>query len=84
MTFDYQDLVSWNRSEKGWYGKTNLHDAKRIIVGVVENHIDNVYRSKGPEPFVFYPTTKSTNVLMLVKADKADLPEVKQYLEKTW
>jgi len=88
--FRLQDLVSWNRSETGWYGKTNecsiqhgitrqfnldnesdqkegvivnkafveklslkdplektfvLHDAKRIIVGVVENHIDNVSNS---------------------------------------
>lgn len=44
-----------------------------------------MHRSKGPaEPFVFYPTTKSNYVLMLVKGEKEDLPEIKDYLEKTW
>lgn len=61
-----------------------LHDVRRVILGVVENHIDNVHRAKEPEPFVFYPATKAQYVLLLVKAEKSDLPEVKKYLEKTW
>lgn len=61
-----------------------LHDQKRIILGVIENHVDNMHRSKDPEPFVFYPTTKSKYVLMLVKGEKEDLPEIKGYLEKAW
>jgi putative ABC transport system permease protein len=61
-----------------------LHDQKRTILGVIDNHVDNVHRSKDPEPFVFYPTKKSKYVLMLVKGEKEDLPEIKGYLEKTW
>lgn len=61
-----------------------LHDHKRRILGVIENHIDNLYRSKEPEPFVFYPTQKNQYVTMLVKAEREDLAETQKYLETTW
>jgi putative ABC transport system permease protein len=61
-----------------------LHDNKRRILGVIENHVDNLYRSKDPEPFIFYPAGKNQYVTMLVKTNKADLPEIQKYLEKTW
>lgn len=61
-----------------------LHGRKRIIVGVVENHIDNFFRSKEAEPFVFYPCGKNQYFNLLVRAETADLPEVKTFLEKTW
>ena len=61
-----------------------LHDTKRRILGVIENHVDNLYRSKDPEPFIFYPAGKNQYINMLVKTEKADLPEIQKYLEKTW
>jgi putative ABC transport system permease protein len=61
-----------------------LHDTKRRILGVIENHVDNLYRSKDPEPFIFYPAGKNQYVTLLVKTEKADLPEIQKYLEKTW
>lgn len=61
-----------------------LHDHKRRIIGVVEDHIDNLFRSKEIEPFVFYPSEKGKRSLIVVKAAKSDLPEVQKYLEKTW
>lgn len=61
-----------------------LHDQKRRILGVLENHVDNVFRSKEPEPFVFYPAGKNQYITLVVKAQKKDLPEVQKYLEKTW
>ena len=61
-----------------------LHDTKRRILGVIENHVDNLYRSKDPEPFIFYPAGKNQYINMLVKAENADLPEIQKYLEKTW
>lgn len=61
-----------------------LHNEKRIILGVIENHVDNVYRSKEPEPFVFYPAGKNQYIMMVVKTEKADLAETQKYLEKTW
>ena len=61
-----------------------LHDKKRRILGIIENHVDNLYRSKDPEPFIFYPAGKNQYITMLVKTEKADLPEIQKYLEKTW
>lgn len=61
-----------------------IHGVKRHIVGVVSNHIDNLYRSKDPEPFAFYPAEAKNYKLILVRAEKSDLGDVKKYLETTW
>ena len=61
-----------------------LHDNRRRILGIIENHVDNLYRSKDPEPFIFYPAGKNQYINMLVKTEKADLLEIQKYLEKTW
>jgi ABC-type antimicrobial peptide transport system permease subunit len=61
-----------------------LHDTKRRILGIIENHVDNLYRSKDPEPFIFYPAGKHQYIMMFVKAEKADLGEIQKYLETTW
>jgi ABC-type antimicrobial peptide transport system permease subunit len=61
-----------------------LHDTKRRILGVIENHVDNLFRSKDPEPFIFYPAGKNQYLLMLVRAEQEDLKEVNKYLETTW
>ncbi|HEV8515816.1 MAG TPA: FtsX-like permease family protein [Cyclobacteriaceae bacterium] len=61
-----------------------VHDKKRHIVGVIENHVDNLYRSKDPEPFLFYPAQSKEYKMMQVRAEASDLASVKQYLEDTW
>ena len=61
-----------------------LHDNKRRILGVIENHVDNLYRSKEPEPFIFYPAGKNQYVLLEVRTEPANLGEVQKYLETTW
>jgi ABC-type antimicrobial peptide transport system permease subunit len=61
-----------------------LHNVRRVIVGVVDNHIDNLYRSNKPEPYVFYPCGKNQYISLLVKAKHEDLPEVNKIMEKTW
>lgn len=61
-----------------------LHNNKRRIIGILENHVDNLYRSKEPEPFIFYPAGKNQYVLMEVRTEHTDLGEVQKYLETTW
>ena len=61
-----------------------LHQVKRRILGVAENHVDNLYRSKEPEPFIFYPAGKNQYINLVVKTAHADLGETQAYLEKTW
>ncbi|MEX2235068.1 MAG: FtsX-like permease family protein [Cyclobacteriaceae bacterium] len=61
-----------------------LHDGRRRILGVIENHIDNLYRSKEPEPFVFHPAAKKQYITLLVKTERRDLVETQKYLEATW
>ena len=61
-----------------------IHKVRRRILGVIENHIDNLYRSKDPEPFVFLPAAKHQFITLLVKTEQKDLVEVQKYLERTW
>jgi hypothetical protein len=61
-----------------------LHDIRRHIVGVIENHFDNLYRSKEMEPFIFYPAGKNQYVNLVVRTEHENLPEIQKYLEKVW
>jgi putative ABC transport system permease protein len=61
-----------------------LHDKKRVIIGVLENHIDNLFRSGDAEPFVFYPAGKPQYVNLIVKTERSDIAETQKYLESTW
>ena len=61
-----------------------LNNLDRPILGVIENHIDNLYRSKDPEPFIFHTAHAHNFFQVLVKANPEDLPEIQQYLEATW
>lgn len=57
---------------------------KLRIVGIVENHVDNLFRSKEPEPFVFYGSKPNEFQLMLVKTDPAKLGALKTHIEGVW
>ena len=61
-----------------------VHERKRRIVGIVENHIDNLYRSKDPEPAVFYPAFPNQYQYLLVRADPDDLLPIQKFLKATW
>ena len=61
-----------------------LHDIRRHIIGVIENHFDNLYRSKEMEPFIFYPAGKNQYVNLVVRTEHENLPEIQKYLEKVW
>jgi putative ABC transport system permease protein len=61
-----------------------VHDKKRHIIGVIENHVDNLFRSKEPEAFLFYPAKPADYKTMFVKGEKEDLKELQTYLEKAW
>ncbi|HMI66631.1 MAG TPA: FtsX-like permease family protein [Cyclobacteriaceae bacterium] len=61
-----------------------LHNAKHRILGVIENHVDNLYRSKQYEPFVFYAAGKNQYITLLVKTERGDLAEMQKYLQTTW
>ena len=61
-----------------------IRGERRKIIGVVEDHIDNVYRSAEVEPFVFYASKRYEYQIMLVKSDVADLPAVKENVEQLW
>ena len=54
------------------------------IVGVVNNHVDNLFRSKEPEPFVYYGSKPNEYQMMLIKASPENLGTVQDYLEEVW
>jgi ABC-type antimicrobial peptide transport system permease subunit len=64
--------------------RLSLHGGKQHIIGVVENHVDNLYRSKEPESFVYYLASKEQYITMVVKSEPAHLAQTQKYLEKTW
>jgi ABC-type antimicrobial peptide transport system permease subunit len=61
-----------------------IHGSKRHIVGVIEDHVDNVYRSKDAEPFVFYPNGHDYLKSMIVRTDPAHRGEVQKSIEDAW
>jgi ABC-type antimicrobial peptide transport system permease subunit len=61
-----------------------VHEIRRHIVGVIENHVDNIFISSKAEPAVFYPSLPENYSMMLIRAEPGDLPEVKAYLEEVW
>lgn len=61
-----------------------VHGVRRHIVGILENHIDNLSRSKEPEPFVFYPAEPEYFKIMLVRAEPSKLGQTQKFLESTW
>ncbi len=62
-----------------------IHDNKKRIIGVIDTHVDNLYRSKDPEPFVLYGAQPDAYKIVLIKvANKDDLGEVQKSIEKSW
>lgn len=61
-----------------------VRDQKRRIIGVVEDHIDNLFRSKESEPFVYYGSLRNEYSVMLVKSNPEDLKAVQDGMEKAW
>ncbi|MEM9326498.1 MAG: ABC transporter permease [Bacteroidota bacterium] len=58
---------------------------RKRIVGVVENHVDNLFRSRDPEPFVFYGSKPNEYQMMLVKSTSATvLPQLQDEIEAIW
>jgi putative ABC transport system permease protein len=62
-----------------------VHGNKKRIIGVIDNHVDNLYRSKDPEPFALYGALPEQYKIFLVKVNnKSDLGSVQKSAEKTW
>jgi len=62
-----------------------VHEKKKHVIGVIDNHVDNPYRSKNPEPFLFYAAVPEALRVMLIKVrDKNDMAAVRKSVEKSW
>lgn len=61
-----------------------LREQKKKIVGVIEDFVDNIFRSKEPEPYIFYATVGDRWKNMIVRAEAEDLGEINDYLEQQW
>ena len=57
---------------------------KLRIVGILENHVDNLFRSKDPEPFVFYGSKPNEYEFMLVNTNPVNMKETREYVEGVW
>src|SRR5688500_2575779 len=60
-----------------------LHDNRRRILGIIENHVDNLFRSKDLAIHILSCRKKSIRT-MLVRTERADLAETQKYLEAKW
>ena len=58
-----------------------IREQKRRIVGVIEDFVDNLYRSKDAEPYIFYPTVGERWRNVIVRAEVSDLPKIDEHLE---
>lgn len=61
-----------------------VHEEKRHIVGVIDNHVDNLFRSREPEPAVFYPAKPDQYQYLLIRGKPENLVAIKEYVESAW
>lgn len=61
-----------------------VREQKRKIVGVVEDHIDNLFRSDELEPFIFYGSKRNEYSIMLIKANQDEMKSVMEMMESAW
>ncbi|MEP2023036.1 MAG: FtsX-like permease family protein [Reichenbachiella sp.] len=61
-----------------------IREQKKKIVGVIEDFVDNVFRSKEPEPYIFYATVGERWRNMIVRGQAQDLSAINKYLESEW
>jgi|GEM_PF-133980 len=88
---DRKDGVIVNRA---FVNKTGMKDpidkvilmrqTKRHIVGVIENHVEDMFISESPQSFVFYIADPADYKIMEIKTETKDLIETRNYLEATW
>jgi len=62
----------------------SVRDKRMRVVGVIENHVDNLFRSREAEPFVFYGSKPNEYQMMLVKGNQSDLGDIKDYMSTIW
>lgn len=62
----------------------SIRGERRRIIGVVEDHVDNLFRSREKEPFVFYGSKRNEYRVMLIKSDAKNLVAVRDNVEKHW
>ncbi|MFY0651012.1 MAG: ABC transporter permease [Cyclobacteriaceae bacterium] len=61
-----------------------VHSKKRRIVGVIDDFVDNVYRSRDAEPFVFYAADLPNMNQMIFRGKNSDLTEINEFIETNW
>lgn len=61
-----------------------VREQKKKIVGVIEDFVDNVFRSKDPEPYIFYATVGERWRNMVVRAQPENLASANAFLEENW
>lgn len=61
-----------------------LHEEKRQIVGVVENHIDYPGTAHLIKPFIYFLSKPADYKTLVVNTKPADLGSTYTYLKKTW
>lgn len=61
-----------------------VHNKDRKIIGVVQNHLDNLYSSSKAEPFVYAPPGADEFLIVTVNTDPSHSLEIKKYLEESW
>ena len=65
--------------------KVITYGTEKRIIGVVEDHLDNLFRSGVPEPFVFSPSNQLRRTQMVVaRVDESDIDEVRIEMEEIW
>ncbi|MFT6135890.1 MAG: ABC-type antimicrobial peptide transport system permease subunit [Cyclobacteriaceae bacterium] len=61
-----------------------VRDERKRIIGTVENHVDNLFRSAEIEPFVYYASKRNEYQMMMVKGEKRNLAKIQDDLEIAW
>ncbi|MFY0608355.1 MAG: ABC transporter permease [Cyclobacteriaceae bacterium] len=61
-----------------------IRGEKKRIVGIIENHVDNLFRSTTSEPFIFYQSKPNEYHTMAIRCAPEDREAVSEELESVW
>lgn len=64
--------------------KIHLNNRDRKIVGIVQNHLDNLYFGTESMPFAYIPTGDDAYKFILVRTSPDNILAMDKYLEEAW
>lgn len=80
-----ESFVSFNKLEEPIDTRVTFQEQRYRIVGVVQDHVSNLFRDDGLEEGHFYRAARPEQYhLLIARVDNSDLESTKEFIEEQW